>query len=364
MKKRLLACFLVIAMVLSFGATAVFAEDSTHVSPSLVSDISIDKKDILDSQKPFEFSMTPKSKEWKNYSSVQLKEMLNIPLSTAEKMDTATLLKTVLDYPFMIDIFAYDNTTQGFEGLFLEFNGAAVLLQRKDLAEKLQTIYKNTIEKMAVETKNNISDTEIMQKMFMESLLVYPKVSDMLSRDEKEAVVALSQQVSDKFQMSSLVMEKTSVIAAAPGDIIDYGYVYTPVPYFQPVLVYKLQDMTSTQKKACNKKFDALYPTAKRLSTATYNYNCHSYAWYLSGTGNRWWMEDPSKYMTCGYYTKVTNPRAGDKVYWSGTHSGNVTSVSGSNITVTSKWGAAGLYRHPINDCPYSIVIIKTFWRH
>lgn len=206
MKKRLLACILVIAMVLSVGATAVFAEDSTHVSPSFAGDINIDKKDILDSQNSFEFSMTPKSKEWKNYSSVQLKEMLNIPLSTAEKMDTATLLKTVLDYPFMIDIFAYDNTTQGFEGLSLEFNGAAVLLQRPDLAEKLQTIYKNKM--MALKTKNNISDTDIMQKMFMESLLVYPKVYDMLSQDEKEAVAALSQQVSDKFQTSSLVMEK------------------------------------------------------------------------------------------------------------------------------------------------------------
>ncbi|KJR44554.1 hypothetical protein UF75_5057 [Desulfosporosinus sp. I2] len=62
MKKRLLACILVIAMVLSFGATAVFAEDSTHVSPSFVGDISIDQKDILDSQNSFEFSMTPKVK--------------------------------------------------------------------------------------------------------------------------------------------------------------------------------------------------------------------------------------------------------------------------------------------------------------
>ncbi|MHB8076726.1 hypothetical protein [Desulfosporosinus fructosivorans] len=363
MKKRLLACILVIAMVLSVGATTVFAEDSTHVSPSLVGDISIDKKDILDSQNSFEFSMTPKSKEWKNYSSVQLKEMLNIPLSTAEKMDTATLLKTVLDYPFMIDIYAYDNTTQGFEGLSLEFNGAAVLLQRPDLAEKLQTIYKNTIEKMmTVETKNNISDTAIMQKMFMESLLVYPKVSDMLSQDEKDAVVALSQQVSDKLQTSSLVMEKTSVMAAAPGDIIDYGYVYPPQSA-NPVLVYKRQDMTSADKATLNAQYDALYPTATRLGTATYNYNCHSYAWYLSSTGNPWWMEDPSYYMTYGYYNQVTNPTAGDKVYWSGTHSGNVTSVSGSNITVTSKWGAVGLYRHPINDCPYYLYT-KTFWRH
>jgi len=80
-----LACILVIAMVLSVGTTAVFAEDATRVSTSLVDDISIDKKDIFDSQNSFEFSMTPKSKEWKNYSSVHLKEMLNIPLSTARK---------------------------------------------------------------------------------------------------------------------------------------------------------------------------------------------------------------------------------------------------------------------------------------
>ncbi len=350
-------------MVLSVGTTAVFAEDATRVSTSLVDDISIDKKDIFDSQNSFEFSMTPKSKEWKNYSSVHLKEMLNIPLSTAEKMDTATLLKIVLDYPFMIDIYAYDNTTQGFESLSLEFNGAAVLLQRPDLAEKLQTIYKNTIEKMmADETKNNISDAEIIQKMFIESLLTYPKVSDMLSLDEKGAVVALSQQVSDKLQTSSLVMEKTTVMAAAPGDILYYGYVYPPQS-IHPILVCRRQDLTSSQKTAINNYYDAAYPTATRLGTATYNYNCHSYAWYLSSTGNTWWMEDPAYYMTYGYYHQVTNPGAGDKVYYTGAHSGNVTSVSGSNITVTSKWGAAGLYRHPINDCPYYLRT-KTFWRH
>ena len=332
MKKRLLACILVIAMVLSVGATAVFAKDS---------------------------SMTPKSEEWKNYSSVQMKEMLNIPLSTAEKMDTATLLKTVLDYPFMIDIYAYDNTIQGFEGLSLEFNGAAVLLQRPDLAKNLQTIYKNRM--MVVETKNTISDTEIMQKMFMESLLTYPKVSDMLSQDENYAVAELSQQVSDKFLTSSLTME-TSVMAAAAGEILYSGYVYPPLST-HPVLVYRLQDMTSAEKTATNNYYDEAYPAATRLSTATWNYNCHSYAWYLSSTGNTWWMDDASYYMTYGYYNQVTNPTTGDKVYYTGAHSGNVTSVSGSNITVTSKWGAAGLYRHPINDCPYYLYN-KTFWRH
>ncbi|AHF09819.1 MULTISPECIES: CHAP domain-containing protein [Dehalobacter] len=349
MKKRLMACILVITMLLSVGATTVFADDATT---SLV----------YDSQNSFNFSMTPKSKEWKNYSSVQLKEMLNIPLSTAEKMDTATLLKTVLDYPFMIDIFAYDNTTQGFEGLSLEFNGAAVLLQRADLTENLKTIYKNTIEKMmAVETKNNISDKEIMQKKFMESLFVYPKVSNMLSQDEKYAIVELSKQISNKFQTSPLVMERTAVTAAAPGDILGYGYVYTPM--LQQVLVLRLQDLTSADKASINASYDAAYPTATRLGTATYNYNCHSYAWYLASTGNTWWMNDPSAYMSGGGYTQVTPPQAGDKVYWTNTHSGIVYSVNGSNITVTSKWGAAGLYRHPINDCPYSVIIVKTFWR-
>ncbi len=69
-----------------------------NTAQSLVEDISIDKKGLSASQNPLEFTITPDSKEWKNYSSVQLKEMLNIPLSTAKKMDTAALLKTVLDY--------------------------------------------------------------------------------------------------------------------------------------------------------------------------------------------------------------------------------------------------------------------------
>lgn len=360
MKKNIVACILVIAMLLSVGATAVFAENTAQ---SLVEDINIDRKDISSSQDPFEFPITPNSKEWGNYSSVQLKEMLNIPLSTAEKMDTAALLKMVLEYPFMIDIYAYDTIEQGFKGLSLEFNGAAVLLQRPDLAKNLLTHYKNSTEKMlAVETKSHISDKEIIQKMFMESLLLYPKVSDKLSEDEKHIIVTLSQQVSDKFQISPLVVGEASVTAAAPGDVLGYGYVYTPAPPVT-VLVLKLQDFDAEQKKVINNDYDTRYPAATRLSSATYNYNCHSYAWYLASSSNPWWMNDPSAYMSESRYTQVTNPIAGDKVYWIGTHSGLVTSVSGSNITVTSKWGAAGLYRHPINDCPYPIVIQKTFWR-
>ncbi len=44
----------------------------------------------------------------------------------------------------MIDIYAYDTTEQGFKALSLEFNGAAVLLKRPDLAKSLLAYYKNT----------------------------------------------------------------------------------------------------------------------------------------------------------------------------------------------------------------------------
>lgn len=62
--------------------------------------------------------------------------------------------------------------------------------------------------------------------------------------------------------------------------------------------------------------------------------------------------------MSDGSYTLNSGLiQAGNKTfYYNSDHSGIVTYVGNTgfnNVKVTSKWGAAGLYSHFINDSPY-----------
>lgn len=113
------------------------------------------------SDESFKYSITPDSKDWKNYSPQELKEKLNISIAEADAMDTETLLNTVLDYPYLIDIHTYDSTIMGIEFLSKEFNGAAVLLDRNDLAENLLSNYtSSTATIVASEAEKSVGHKE------------------------------------------------------------------------------------------------------------------------------------------------------------------------------------------------------------
>lgn len=170
-------------------------------------------------------------------------------------------------------------------------------------------------------------------------------------------------QLADEIDTTPISKQQTSfalVLALDPGEIIEYGLVMTPLG--SEVEVFKRQDWTADDKVAIDNEIALDYPNATKLATATYNYNCHSYAWYKT-SGNTWWMDFPDAYMDDGSYSKHSTPKVNDKIYWEGTHSGIVKTVSGSNVTkVYSKWGACGLYSHARDYCPYPIVLIKTYW--
>ena len=123
--------------------------------------------------------------------------------------------------------------------------------------------------------------------------------------------------------------------------------------------------MTQPDKDAYDDYMASRYPNATKLRSASFKYNCHSYAWYSTSSSNTWWMNDPTEYMSDGSYTRSYSPATYQKVYYpnpGNEHSGVITSISGSNITVTSKWGAFGLYRHAEMDCPYFSMYLNTYW--
>lgn len=116
---------------------------------------------------------------------------------------------------------------------------------------------------------------------------------------------------------------------------------------------FATSDIAFAPREYLDAKYDSEYPNAVRVSSATYSYNSHAYAW-LGITSHC--INDPSVFYTDGSYGEVSDPQPGDIICYfdangNNIHSGIVSSVSGE-ITVTSKWEGAGVYSHSIYDCP------------
>ena len=129
-------------------------------------------------------------------------------------------------------------------------------------------------------------------------------------------------------------------------------------------------ELPSTDISNLNTNAGILFPNATFLSTATNQYNSHSYAWYSQNIStNHYWIDDPTFYVTDHSFIQVTTPQVGDIVcyldtYGSKIHSGIIYSIqTGTSnglcgiadlLTVESKWELAGLYRHNGYECPYT----------
>lgn len=152
------------------------------------------------------------------------------------------------------------------------------------------------------------------------------------------------------------------------------GTVYTPNGSSVDVIRYNFI-MSKSEADATRERIEKTYPKAVILGSATYEYNCHHYAWHMS-TGNteKWWMshytssypKTPTniKYITDGSYVRVNGNDSGAThiVYFENgipIHSAVKSSIP--NNTVVSKWGAECLVRHSITDCPYNASDIRYY---
>ena len=129
-----------------------------------------------------------------------------------------------------------------------------------------------------------------------------------------------------------------------------------------PVLAHIInQDLTEEELEK-DAEIELTYQTAHKLREPTYNYNCHSYAWYSQDENNNIWIDFPNAFLEDGTYPQ-TVWAVGDRIVYYNvfgvpTHSGIITNITGntiSQITVTSKWGPYGLYEHQGDDCSYTL---------
>ena len=303
--KKIVIYFLMLIVVFCGAMDAAFAQE-------------ISGNEMVD--EPYCYPLTPGTEEWKNTPIETLYERSAVPSGLAETMTTRALLRTVLDYPFIVNIYAWDTPQQGIDKMRSRFEPLDIFLNRTDALTEVQ-LFLDGIDSEEDETENTIE-------------------------------YYIAGQIKKFILVNMLRYEIDPVTGAV------VAYVYTPQNNAVRVLyatTYANHGTTASEAASATSYFAVIY-NATVVSPADSEYNCHSYAWYSTSSLNPYWMDNPNKYMTDGSYSGVSSPAIGDKItYKIGNtldHSGIITGT-GSTIYVTSKWGCAGVLRHTLTNNLY-----------
>lgn len=265
------------------------------------------------------YPVAPGSQEWKEMTLEERLASCAVSQAEVKGMTTSALVETVLNYPYLLNIYAYNSINEGIQMVSSYFPGLPELVSRSDGVEALQA-YCN--QKAQMQSDNN-SDLDV----YNAEILI-------------KAISGSVENASSRLTNATLYTPKGSAVSA---------YIDT---------TWDDHGITQARADEISNAYLDIYPSAQILRTANPKYNCHSYAWHSTSESNRYWIDNPSPYVTDGSYTsdyasvdhKITYRTIGDNTY---IHSGIITSTSGGMITVSSKWGSLSLFSHEHFDCPY-----------
>ena len=84
------------------------------------------------------YDVVPGSSEWNELEPEERYEACAVSESEVQGMTTRALVETVLNYPYLINIYAYDSLSLGIEEVSEYFPGVQELLNRSDATEALE----------------------------------------------------------------------------------------------------------------------------------------------------------------------------------------------------------------------------------
>ena len=85
----------------------------------------------------YEYPIKTGTPEWKESNYRELVDLLQIPEEILYNLTTEALIETVLDYPFIVNLFLFNSYEDGFKATLSDFNGLRELVRRDDAASKL-----------------------------------------------------------------------------------------------------------------------------------------------------------------------------------------------------------------------------------
>ena len=223
------------------------------------------------------YSITTTS-EWKDMSRPERVAACQLSKDEIEKLSTRELLQYCLDYPFMIDIYAYSSYKSGFKHVTEELAFISDLVNRDDYGRVLVDTY----SAMPIVTKNSLEDAQVsydVRKLnLLEILIAQPEMTETMSERE---VTELASVVEQKFREKSESLDIYSGSCASFADALNENpdtaialavSASVKTPRGSTVSAINCSgdaDYTSAQKKALKADTLRAYPTATCLRDVT-----------------------------------------------------------------------------------------------
>lgn len=84
---------------------------------------------------PYEYPVVPGTEEWVEMTPEERRRSSYVSQDVALEMDSYSLLITIIRYPYIVDIFAYDDSNEGIDAVRAYFPPLDVFLSRSDALE-------------------------------------------------------------------------------------------------------------------------------------------------------------------------------------------------------------------------------------
>lgn len=313
----------------------------------------------------FEFPFQPGDAQWKSFSSPQERiAALQIPEAKLKTISTNNLLNVCLDFPYSMDMLAYDYPEVGFDAICKEFNGYRELLTRQDLADALLKkceAIPDVIE--SILNKDELTKGDYSFKCYILFYMMgIDEVTSSLDAEQSAKFTTAIREATTKMKAYPDIfgMAYNMGIKRIPGPQRTYDYELNPttrtIPNGYSVAVGKLKvsDLPSSQKEA-NKNYVETRYNVEVISESTKKYNCHAYAWYMKSVPHNdpVWMSDPRVYWETGCYYEVPENEAEVVLYYDtlDPYYGNWHSAIRINDNeYISKWGELPLVKHSLTN--------------
>lgn len=121
MRNRIITAIFCAASILSLWAVAAFKPASPYTIDT-----------------PYEYPYVPGTQEWIDLGNTSARRRASqVPDEALEHMTTGALLRTVLDYPFLSDMYAFNTIEMGYEAVKTHCNSLREFEARPDCLEAL-----------------------------------------------------------------------------------------------------------------------------------------------------------------------------------------------------------------------------------
>lgn len=331
----------------------------------------------------FTFPFSQGDAKWKEFKTSRDRiAALQIPENTLASISTEDLLFICFDYPYLSDVFAFDNMESGVKSVASKFNGLREFMLRQDQTEVLEKVFQRISTEHLFLGRS--SGQEIGHNSLRISVLSYllgrSEVLDRMIVSKKKNLLQLTQANIDtifhypdyttSFGLSALKRLKHLLNESPERQIYgDYESVTRYTPNGSSVLAWKLfrNELSQTDKDYLEEQAETNY-NAHAVSEATKTYNCHGFAWHMTAGGDSVWIgltpnsyTDENIYWTDGSYVEVPESLATRVSYYE-SDSTNHSAIRITNNLYLSKWGLGPLMEHVPDGCPYYSSMPKKFY--